>query len=255
MKFVSLYAERHSVIHRVDSITKLMYIAAAIVIPFVLPSFYIAGTCLLINLILLGIGRVLARALPIFAFVLFVLSTVMVIQGLFYPGNSELAFRIGMLKFYQEGLSFGLGISLRALNIVSAFSLLVLTTKPSDLVDALVRKGLSPRMGYVLHSVFQIVPQMLAAAGTIMDAQKSRGLETEGRLLVRIRALIPLLGPVVIHSLIQAKERALALQARGFNATGNRTFLNEPQVYPYQSALRWGIGGLMIAAILWRIFI
>lgn len=255
MKFMSLYAERHSVVHRIDPITKLIYAAAAIVIPFILPSFYIAGTCLLISLILLWIGRVLSRALPLFAFVLFVLATVMIIQGLFYPGNKEIALQLWILDFYKEGLRFGLGISLRALNIVSAFSILVLTTKPSDLVDALVRKGLSPRFGYVLNSVFQIVPQMIATVGTITDAQRSRGLETEGRLLVRIKALIPLLGPVVISSLIQAKERALALQVRGFNATGIRTFLNEPQVYPHQSVLRWGLIGLIIAAILWRIFI
>ena len=40
-------------------------------------------------------------------------------------------------------------------------------------------------MGYIITSVFQIVPQMTGTMNTITDAQRSRGLETEGSLLTR----------------------------------------------------------------------
>ncbi|MFM1651411.1 energy-coupling factor transporter transmembrane component T family protein [Brevibacillus sp. B_LB10_24] len=253
MKSMSLYVNRHSPVHSVDPITKLYYIGAAIVVPFIAPSFHAAWVWLLLSVCLLLIAKVFRRALPILGFVAFVLATVIVIQSLFHPGNATAWFYIGSIGVYQEGFWYALGICFRALNIVCAFSILVLTTKPSDLVEALVRKGLSPRIGYVLSSVFQIIPQMVATMGTITDAQRSRGMETDGSLLVRIRAFFPLLGPVVLSSLLNTKERALALQVRGFNATGEKTFLHEQQTYPYSAVLQWGLIGVVMIVIIWRI--
>lgn len=250
---MSLYVSRRSAVHDVDPITKLYYVAMAIVLPFMIPSFHAAWVCLLVSAALLLIAKVLRNALPMLGFVAFVLSTVIVIQSLFYPGNEHAMFYIGSLGWYEEGFLYGLGISFRALNIVCAFSILVLTTKPSDLVEALVRKGLSPRIGYVMSSVFQIIPQMVATMGTITDAQRSRGMETEGNLLVRTKAFLPLLGPVVLSSLLNTKERALALQVRGFNASGAKTFLYEQQSYRYSTHLRWAFAGIVLIAVVWRI--
>ena len=53
---------------------------------------------------------------------------------------------------------------------------------------------------------------------TITDAQRSRGLETEGSLLTRAKAFLPLISPVVMSSLINTRERAVALEVRGFAA-------------------------------------
>jgi hypothetical protein len=108
-----------------------------------------------------------------------------------------------------------LGDCLQVLNMLGSFSLLVLTTKPNDLIESLVRRGLSARIGYVLSSVLQIIPQMAASMETIMDAQRSRGMEMEGKLLIRLKAFIPLIGPVVMSSLIGVKERAMALEVMG----------------------------------------
>ncbi|WDU84655.1 energy-coupling factor transporter transmembrane component T [Caloramator sp. Dgby_cultured_2] len=100
----------------------------------------------------------------------------------------------------------------------------MLTTKPSDLIENLVRRGLSPKLGYVLASVLQIIPQMLSTMDTILDAQRSRGLETEGKLIKRLKAFIPLIGPAVMNSLISTRERAMALEMRGFNSNIKKTF-------------------------------
>ena len=50
--------------------------------------------------------------------------------------------------------------------------------------------GFSPRFGYIVTSVFQIIPQMMGTMNTIMDAQRSRGLETEGNLRTRAKAFL-----------------------------------------------------------------
>ena len=65
-----------------------------------------------------------------------------------------------------------------------------MTTSPQELVDELEKSGFSPKLGYVINSVFQILPQMMAAKDTIADAQRSRGMETEGNLMVRMKAFL-----------------------------------------------------------------
>jgi energy-coupling factor transport system permease protein len=252
LKAISLYAERDSLLHRLDPISKLYYVVAAIAIPIILPTLTVSAICMLVSTSLLFIAKVFRKTLPVFGFVLFILFTVVLIQGLFKAENETRLFQLGPLIFYQEGLLYALTISLRMLNMVGAFLILVLTTQPSDLVEALVRRGLSPRFGYVLSSVFQIIPQMIATMETIMDAQRSRGMETEGRLSVRIKAFLPLIGPVVLQSLINTKERAMALEVRGFNAVAKKTYLREEKRHEWSRPIKWGMMATVAAALLWR---
>ncbi len=97
-------------------------------------------------------------------------------------------FSIRSSHFYKEGLIFAAEIALNVCNIILAFCVLILTTKSSDMIEELVRKGFSPRMGYVFVSLFQLIPQMTSRMATITDAQRSRGMETEGSMLVRLKA-------------------------------------------------------------------
>ncbi len=137
--------------------------------------------------------------------------------------------------------------------MVAAFGVLILTTKPDDLVEALLQKGLSPKFGYVLLSVLQIIPQMVALTGKITDAQRARGMETEGGLWMRFKSFLPLLGPVVLNSLTETRERSIALEIRGFNAKGKRTFLNERENYRYAVLLRSALVAFFLAVIFWRV--
>lgn len=67
---------------------------------------------------------------------------------------------------------YALRISCNILNMLLAFAVFVLTTKPAELVEDLEQAGFSPKLGYVISSVFQIIPQMSGTMNTIMDAQK-----------------------------------------------------------------------------------
>jgi energy-coupling factor transport system permease protein len=255
LKSISLYTERDSIVHDVDPITKLIYILFAIVIPIILPSFSLSFLGVGLGIVLLIVAKVFRKSLPVFGFVLIVLITVVIIQGLFNPENETVLFHIGPFAMYKEGLLYALTIVFRVINIVSSFMILVLTTKPTDLVGSLVRKGMSPRIGYVIVSVFQIIPEMMGTMGTITDSQRARGMETEGNLLVRIKAFLPLLGPVVLGSLINTKERAMALEVRGFNSEVPKTYLYEEKTYTYGRFLQLGMLLLIVCALVWRIFV
>ncbi|EIJ82211.1 cobalt/nickel transport system permease protein [Bacillus methanolicus PB1] len=254
MRSISLFAERTSVIHDIDPISKLYYILFSILVPIILPRFIISIICIGLSIALLLIAKVFRKTLPVFGFVFLILVTVVIIQGLFKPDNETALFHIGPFTIYKEGLLHALKITFRVINIVGAFMILVLTTKPSDLVESLVRKGLSPRIGYVIISVFQIIPEMMASMSTITDAQRARGMETEGKLRVRIRAFFPLIGPVVLGSLINTKERAMALEVRGFNSRTPKTYLYDEKKYAYSKEIQRGILIVIVSALAWRIF-
>lgn len=77
------------------------------------------------------------------------------IHGLFNHENANLMFQLGPLKFYREGMMYALRISCNVLNMLLAFAVFVLTTKPAELVEDLEQAGFSPKIGYVISSVFR----------------------------------------------------------------------------------------------------
>ena len=150
---------------------------------------------------------------------------------------------------------YALHIGLNILNMLLSFAVFVLSTKPSEFVDELEKRGFSPRFGYIVTSVFQIIPQMMGTMNTIMDAQRSRGLETEGNLRTRAKAFLPLISPVVMSSLINTRERAIALEVRGFGAGKKKTWLSDRKRHKGDQEITILLGLCILAAIAWRIVV
>jgi len=75
------------------------------------------------------------------------------------PGNKTPAINILGLTFYKEGLLYALTLCIRVLDVLLAFALLVLTTRPSDLIQSLVKRVYLRVFGYVLSSALQVIPK------------------------------------------------------------------------------------------------
>lgn len=235
-----------------DSDAKLLYAVAAILVP-VLLSFRLAyAAAIVLSLLLLAAGGVIKKSVPVIGVSGVVLLTIVIIQGMFHNTNTTVALAIGPAVFYKEGLLYSLGIVLNVFNILLAICVLIFTTKPSDMIESFIERGFSPRIGYVFISIFQIIPQMSDTMGTITDAQRSRGMEVEGNLMVRIKAFLPLISPVVMSSLADTKERAVALEVRGFNAKSKKVFLYERKKTKADTAVKAALMLIMAAAIVWR---
>ena len=230
MKSISLYVDKDTYLTRMHPFTKLCYIFTAIVASLVAGKLWAFAAFIGISLVMLISGKIIRKVFPLIAFSFTILITIFLIHGLFNHENATLLFAAGPLKFYQEGMLYALRISLNVLNMLLAFAVFVLTTRPVELVEDLERIGFSPKIGYVVSSVFQIVPQMSGTMNTIMDAQRSRGLETEGSLLTRAKSFLPLISPVVMSSSINTRERAIALEIRGFEAGQKKTYLREDKM-------------------------
>lgn len=253
MKSITLYEKKDTPIHRLDPLTKLLYSAVIITSPLILGWKPALAVTIALSATLLLRAKMLRKTLPMLGFVFFVLATVVIIQSMFRAGNVTPLLRVGPAVFYREGFVYAMGIVLNVINVVTGFALLILTTKPSDLVEALVRVGFSPRLGYVVASVFQIIPQMGESMATIADAQRSRGMETQGRLVTRVKAFFPLIGPVIMNSLIATKERAVALEVRGFSSRAKRTFLAPPRDSPVDHRIKAVLIAALALAVVGRV--
>lgn len=246
---ITLYEPGDTWLHRLDPMTKMFIVGAGVALTFVLTSVSGGAALLAVILLVLGTGGVLRRSLPVLLGVAFVAATFLLVQSLVHPDNVVPWARLGPLVLYREGLLVGLKLTFRLYNIMGASLILVLATNPSRLTEALVRRGLPPRAGYVIMAMLQVVPAMASSVRSITDAQRSRGLETEGGLWTRMGAFIPLMGPLVTSSLIATEERALALEARGFGGGAKPTYLHDEFVPPFAGAVRTVVAVAVAAGV------
>ena len=175
MKSISLFVDKDTYLTRLHPFAKMLYIVAAISVPLITGTLWMFGVFIAVSLGLLISGKIIKKVFPLIAFSFTIIITVFLIHGLFNRENQNVLAALGPLKFYKEGLLYASRIGLNILNMLLAFAMFVLTTKPATLVDDLEQADFSPRFGYMISSVFQIIPQMMGTMNTIMDAQRSRG--------------------------------------------------------------------------------
>ncbi len=171
--------------------------------------------------------------------------SVLVVNLFFYPGGATVLFQLGPITATAEGLALALEVLARIVAISGAITLFYLTTPPGELVIDLERRGVSPRVAFVVNASAQTVPAMLDRAAAITDAQRARGLDTQGSVWRRLRGVVPLVGPMLLGSLAEVEERTVALEARGFTRPGRRTLLWSPPDRGLERLARW----LLVASI------
>ena len=181
------------------------------------------------------------------------LVSIMLVNTFLYPDATDVLFRLGPFSATGTGLVAASQAALRVLAFAASVALFALTTRTDELVDDLERRGLGRRPAFIVTTAIGTVPRMAGRAREIVEAQRSRGLNTEGGVLARIRGLVPLAGPLVIGALTEVEHRAMALEARAFTAPGRRTVLRPYPDSAAQRALRWllvlGTLGAIVAEI------
>jgi energy-coupling factor transport system permease protein len=209
-------------IHRRNPATKVLVVAWVLLAAFILPQAVLGGLAVLVILAAATAGLFvpLVRSLRIPALLI---GSIIAINALFYPGASDVLVRLGPFAVTSEGLTFGVVSAGRLLVAFMVLILFLLTTLADDLLESLIARGASHRIAFVVLSAVQLVPRLQARAGAILEAQQARGLVVSGSIMVRIRALFPLVAPILLGSLIDVRERTFALEARAFGARPGRT--------------------------------
>lgn len=214
--------------------TKLLVVLLYVVCTFVIGSVHVTKYGLSLLLIpfflcvpvLCKASGALSGCLKALKAVTLIAVIILAVQTFLVPGGSLVA-SFGFLNIYEKGLKTAISLSFMIMNIAGVFVWLFQTTENKEISRALEASGMNHKAAYVFTSTLQMIEILSKNSKTIMNAQKARGVETEGNMIVRAKAFFPSLVPLILGAVISSEERVLTLEARGFSVEGEKTHVFE----------------------------
>ena len=223
-----------SPLHKLDPRTKIILTVFFIVAVFLANNpisfmFLLIVTSVLVFISRISFKVVLKGIKPI----LLILIFTSLINLFMTVGESEPLVKFWIIKIYKEGIIRAVFMSLRVIILIIGTSMfLTYTTSPISLTDG-IESLLKPlkKIGIPVHLfammmtiALRFIPTLVEETEKIMNAQKSRGADfSNGSLIKRAKALIPLLVPLFVSSFKRAEELATAMECRCYRGDVNRT--------------------------------
>jgi len=236
------YIPGDSLVHRLDSRSKLLFVFAFIIIVFLANNAITYGLLIAFTLAVILMSRIRLYflinglkpviILMVFTFLLHVLFT----------REGDIIFELGFLKVYEEGLKQGIFISIRFLVLVFMTSILTLTTSPISITDGIetllnpLKKVKLPvhELALMMSISLRFIPTLMDETDKIMKAQMARGSDlSAGPLKDRVKAIVPLLVPLFVSAFKRAEDLATAMEVRGYRGGEGRTRYRQ---------LKWDVG-------------
>ncbi|NMH33515.1 energy-coupling factor transporter transmembrane protein EcfT [Streptococcus sanguinis] len=226
------YIPRNSIIHRLDPRSKLLAMFL-----FILLIFWANNLVTNLLLFVFVFSLVLLSKVPLKFFLKGIQSMVFIIAfttlfQLFLTSGGATIFRFAFIRITEAGLSQAGIIFSRFILIIFFSTLLTLTTTPlslSDAVESLLKplkvfKVPAHEIGLMLSMSLRFVPTLMDDTTRIMNAQRARGVDFgEGKLVQKVKSIIPILIPLFASSFKRADALAIAMEARGYNGGEGRT--------------------------------
>ena len=246
----SLYRNGSTFLYQLNPITKLVLSVCFIILSFLAPGYWTPWFLLGLSFILVILNQLVKPFLQILIKFIIPLSFfLLIIHGFFSPLGHTVIAQIGSFSLKLEGIEFAFLMIGRISSAFGASLLLVFTTLPSLLMLALSQRGVPYALTYIIGATLQIIPQMRVRASAIISAQQARGLETNGSFFKRTKALLPLIIPLVLSSLVDVEERAIALEARAFRSDCIKTSLKDISDPLGEQIFRWVITAMMVLIV------
>lgn len=228
------YFNTASVIHKMDPRFKFVQIIALIVFVFLAPNFIGIGILLAVVLSVLLLSKVplgmyLRNLKPLIAIIILT-----AILNIFYVSDGTILVSWWIFTVTSEGLLKAVFMATRIVLMILISSVLTYTTTPTELTDA-IESLLSPLkfigLGEAVHTLammmtiaLRFIPTLTDETDKIMSAQKARGADMEnGGIFKRLRALMPILIPLLFSSVRRAYELAEAMDCRCYMGGKGRT--------------------------------
>lgn len=227
-----------SILHRLDPRTKIILLFVLMILIFAADGALAYALLTTLTIALVFVSKVppltvIKSLKPLSWIILFTLIIHLVTH------DGEILAQIFIFKITDEGVKFGVLISLRLVLLIILSSLLTFTTSPIKLTDAM-EKLLSPlaKIGVPAHELammmtiaLRFIPTLIEETDKIIKAQKSRGVDFEsGNILRRLKMMVPILVPLFLSSFRRADDLAMAMEARCYHGGEGRTHMKQLQL-------------------------
>ena len=257
------YYPAQSFVHKCDPRAKILFLIVYIVAVFLGKNFYALGACALVFCVIAAFSGVPFRSLlRSVKAVLFLLAFMTVLNLFFYQGETVL-WQWKFIKISKEAIYYTVFLAVRLFLLVLGSSLLTLTTTPVSLADG-IESLLSPlkvirfpvhELALIMSIALRFIPILTDETQRIMNAQKARGADFEsGGLISRVKAIVPVLIPLLISAFRRADELGDAMDARCYSGSKVRTKYKK-LTFSWRDYFALVIGaGLLTGVILLRIY-
>jgi len=250
MPETDLYRDHATWLHRLDPRAKLFGLVALLVgcLVFVHPAYVgaLAATVLALSVAARALGnlwrmRLLLLLLWVFAGLLW---------SLFARGKTPLLTGWPLVVTRESAL-YGLGAGLRLATMVAAGLVFLSVTRVEEFALSLQRLGVPFVVTFAFSTAFRLVPTLLGSAASVVEAQRSRGLDLEsGTVFSRLLRHVPLLVPTMVSAIRSIDLMAMALESRGFRASPRRTSLIQLR-FRTRDWAALVLGLLLVAVCVW----
>ena len=189
---------------------------------------------ILIGVLVLILFFIVRKYLP-FKLIIFMILLVGIIYMLRYPIYGSVLKNINW-DIYDTGLINGSFLVARVFVIIIASTTLTLTTKPTDLTNAIewylkpleALKIKTSIFAMMISIALRFIPTLFNETNKILKAQASRGVDfNEGKFTEQVKQIVSLLIPMFVISIKRAEDLADAMEARGYIPGEKRTKLVE----------------------------
>ncbi len=220
------YLDNDSRLHRVHPLVKLVIVISFSLTVFVVSSY--TGQIILFGMLLTGFGMAgqtllfyvrKLRFIFTFGLLILIVQVLSVKEGI-------LLWQWWNLAVWSEGLTSGLTIMLRFINIIGSSYLFVVTTNPNRLAYSLMQIGVPYRFGFMLITALRFIPVFRLELEQVKNAQMAKGIDMEGLSPRKfIKAVKYLLVPLVISALSKVDTLAISMESRAFGLYPSRTYM------------------------------
>ena len=252
------YFPGNSVVHRLDPRTKLVMLVVYIVALFVAVSWISYGTMFLFLAMCIAISKSplksIVRGMKPLVFILIFTA----ILNIFFTEGETVLLSVWVVEITLEGLVRAFFMMIRILMLITGTFLLTYTTSPIALTDGLeallnplkVIKVPVHELSMMMCIALRFIPTLIEETDKIMSAQKARGADFEnGKLMERVKALIPILVPLFISAFRRADELATAMECRCYQGGEGRTKMKLLR-YMRRDYLCYCVGILLLTVVI-----
>jgi energy-coupling factor transport system permease protein len=164
--------------------------------------------------------------------------------------RGELLLAFGPFNVTTGVLSGALGLVLRVFAVALPGVIVLATTDPTDLADALVQNAKAPaRFAIGALAAVRLLPLLGAEWQILALARRARGIEAGRNPLARLRLFGSTAFALLVGALRRGGRLAVAMDARGFDAGVPRTYARR-QVFTRADAALLVAAALLSAAAL-----
>lgn len=256
------YYNANSFVHKTDPRIKILLLIAYIVAVFLAGNFLSLAAVLVFLIIAVmfssvPIGSVLRSIKAIFFLILFTA----VLNVLFHVRSETDTVYFWVIT--KGGLLSAAFLASRLILLVTGSSLLTLTTTPVSLTDglesllkplALIRFPVH-ELALIMSIALRMIPTLANETDRIICAQKARGADFEsGNIISRLKALVPVLIPLIISALRRADELGDAMDARCYWGSKDRTKYKKLKLSFRDPVAVIFVGGLITGVVFLNIY-